>query len=89
MHLVKTFGIEIKPLKAMHELSEIDEMVNKFISENNVKTAKCIIIINMYSILLLMNLIILSLSMNQIFLIATYLSVKKSIIEKNKPERIA
>jgi hypothetical protein len=34
---VKTFGIEIRPLKMMHELSELDETVNKFISENSIK----------------------------------------------------
>jgi hypothetical protein len=37
MFKVKTFGIEIRPLKTMHELSEIDNMVNKFLSENNIK----------------------------------------------------
>lgn len=34
---VKTFGMEIRPLKTMHELAELDATVNKFISENNVK----------------------------------------------------
>ncbi len=34
---VKTFGMEIRPLKTMHELSELDEMVNKFFAENKVK----------------------------------------------------
>jgi hypothetical protein len=34
---VKTFGIEIRPLKAMHELADLDEKVNRFITENNVK----------------------------------------------------
>jgi hypothetical protein len=34
---VKTFGMEIRPLKTMHELAELDAMVNKFISENKVK----------------------------------------------------
>ncbi len=33
---VKTFGIEIRPMKTMQELSELDEMVNSFIAENNV-----------------------------------------------------
>ena len=37
MFKVKTFGMEIRPLKTMHELSELDEMVNKFISEKDVK----------------------------------------------------
>jgi hypothetical protein len=37
MFKVKTFGIEIRPLKTMHELSELDSMVNKFISENNIR----------------------------------------------------
>ncbi len=34
---VKTFGMEIRPLRTMHELSELDEMVNKFFAENKVK----------------------------------------------------
>ena len=34
---VKTFGVEIRPLKAMKELAEIDGMVNTFISEQNIK----------------------------------------------------
>lgn len=34
---VKTFGIEIRPFKTMHELAELDEAVNRFISENSVK----------------------------------------------------
>lgn len=37
MFKVKTFGIEIRPLKTMHELSELDGIVNKFITENNIK----------------------------------------------------
>lgn len=37
MFKVKTFGIEIRPLRTMHELVELDEMTNKFISENNIK----------------------------------------------------
>lgn len=37
MFKVKTFGIEIRPLKTMHELKDLDETVNKFISDNNVK----------------------------------------------------
>ncbi|HWR88788.1 MAG TPA: hypothetical protein VN260_00885 [Dissulfurispiraceae bacterium] len=34
---VKTFGTEIRPLKTMRELSGLDEAVNAFIAENNVK----------------------------------------------------
>jgi hypothetical protein len=34
---VKTFGMEIRPLRTMHELAELDALVNKFISENGVK----------------------------------------------------
>jgi len=34
---VKTFGMEIRPLRTMHELSELDEMVNKYLAENNIK----------------------------------------------------
>jgi hypothetical protein len=34
---VKTFGMEIRPFKAMHELAELDRMVNRFISEESVK----------------------------------------------------
>ncbi len=34
---VKTFGMEIRPLRTMNELHQLDELVNKFISENNVK----------------------------------------------------
>lgn len=37
MFKVKTFGIELRPFKAMRELSELDETVNRFISENNIK----------------------------------------------------
>jgi len=37
MFKVKTFGIEIRPLKTMHELADLDEKVNRFIAENNVK----------------------------------------------------
>jgi hypothetical protein len=33
---VKTFGMEIKPLQTMHELAELDEMVNSFIAKNSV-----------------------------------------------------
>ncbi|MBI4687468.1 MAG: hypothetical protein HY756_06780 [Nitrospirae bacterium] len=34
---VKTFGTEIRPLRTMNELAQLDGLVNKFISENNVK----------------------------------------------------
>ncbi len=34
---VKSFGMEIMPLKTMKELAELDEMVNRFIAENKVK----------------------------------------------------
>ncbi|MGE5892668.1 MAG: hypothetical protein ACM34I_01285 [bacterium] len=32
MYKVKTFGMEIRPLKTMQELASLDEMVNKFIA---------------------------------------------------------
>jgi hypothetical protein len=34
---VRTFGMELKPLQTMHELAELDEMVNTFIATNNIK----------------------------------------------------
>ena len=34
---VKTFGMELKPLQTMHELSELDELVNTFIATNKIK----------------------------------------------------
>jgi len=34
---VKTFGMELKPLQTMHELSELDEIVNTFIATNKIK----------------------------------------------------
>ena len=37
MFKVKTFGVEIRPLKTMHELADLDGMVNRFVEENNVK----------------------------------------------------
>jgi hypothetical protein len=37
MFKVKTFGIEIRPLKTRHELAAIDEMVNNFIAENSIR----------------------------------------------------
>jgi len=37
MFKVKTFGMEIRPLKTMHELAALDEMVNKFLAEHSLK----------------------------------------------------
>ncbi len=37
MFKVKTFGIEIRPMKTMHELREIDGMVNEFLAKGQVK----------------------------------------------------
>jgi hypothetical protein len=37
MMKVKTFGVEIRPLQTMHELADLDNAVNTFISENKVK----------------------------------------------------
>ena len=34
---VKSFGMEIRPMKAMRELHDLDEMVNRFVAENRVK----------------------------------------------------
>ncbi len=34
---VKTFGMEIRPLKTMQELSSLDAMVNAFVAGNGVK----------------------------------------------------
>lgn len=34
---VKSFGIEIRPMKTMRELQEFDAMVNQFVAENGVK----------------------------------------------------
>lgn len=34
---VKTFGMEIRPLKTMQELAILDETVNRFITDNGVK----------------------------------------------------
>jgi hypothetical protein len=34
---VKTFGMELRPLKTMGELRELDGMVNTFISEGGLK----------------------------------------------------
>ncbi len=37
MYTVKTFGVDIRPLKTMQELAELDKTVNAFLVENNVK----------------------------------------------------
>ena len=37
MFKVKTFGMEIKPMKTMKELSELDASINTFISRNEIK----------------------------------------------------
>jgi hypothetical protein len=34
---VKSFGMEIRPLKTMHELKALDDAVNEFIVQNGVK----------------------------------------------------
>ncbi|MCM2357847.1 MAG: hypothetical protein NDI77_06840 [Geobacteraceae bacterium] len=34
---VKSFGMEIRPLKTMQELQTLDEAVNAFIAQNGVK----------------------------------------------------
>jgi hypothetical protein len=34
---VKSFGMEIRPMKTMQELRQLDEMVNSFLVGNNVK----------------------------------------------------
>ena len=34
---VKSFGMEIKPLKTMQELGELDALVNRFVAEQGVK----------------------------------------------------
>lgn len=34
---VKSFGMEIRPLKTMQELHGLDEMVNRFVAESGVK----------------------------------------------------
>jgi hypothetical protein len=34
---VKTFGMELKPLQTMHELAELDELVNTFIAAQKIK----------------------------------------------------
>jgi predicted ATP-grasp superfamily ATP-dependent carboligase len=37
MYKVKSFGSEVKPMKTMQELAEIDAKVEQFLSENDVK----------------------------------------------------
>ncbi len=37
MYKVKSFGTEVKPMKTMQELADIDATVEKFLSENDVK----------------------------------------------------
>lgn len=37
MYSVRTFGIEIRPLRAMQELAELDRTVNAFLAEGSVK----------------------------------------------------
>ena len=34
---VKSFGMEIRPLKTMQELSQLDARVNRFVAESGVK----------------------------------------------------
>jgi len=34
---VRTFGMEIRPLKTMQELHQLDAQVNRFAEENNIK----------------------------------------------------
>jgi hypothetical protein len=34
---VKSFGMEIRPMKTMQELQQLDEMVNSFVAANHVK----------------------------------------------------
>lgn len=34
---VKTFGMELKPLQTMHELAELDEIVNTFITTGGIR----------------------------------------------------
>jgi hypothetical protein len=37
MFKVKTFGMEIRPLKTMHELADLDGMVNNFLAGEEVR----------------------------------------------------
>ncbi len=34
---VKSFGMEIRPLKTMQELATLDDLVNRFIADNGIK----------------------------------------------------
>jgi len=34
---VRSFGMEIRPMKTMQELRQLDEQVNRFVAENGVK----------------------------------------------------
>jgi hypothetical protein len=34
---VKTFGEPLQPFKAQRELSELDDRINRFIADNNIK----------------------------------------------------
>ena len=34
---IKSFGMEIRPLKTMQELKQLDNVVNEFIAENGIK----------------------------------------------------
>lgn len=34
---VKSFGMEIRPLKTMQELHELDEVVNRFVADSGAK----------------------------------------------------
>lgn len=36
MFKVKTFGMDIRPLKTMHELADLDEMVNNFLAGEDI-----------------------------------------------------
>jgi hypothetical protein len=36
MFKVKTFGMEIRPLKTMHELAALDEVVNNFLAGEDI-----------------------------------------------------
>jgi hypothetical protein len=34
---VKSFGMELRPLKTMRELDALDDLVNRFVADNGVK----------------------------------------------------
>ncbi len=34
---VKSFGMEIRPMKTMQELHELDTLVNRFVADNGIK----------------------------------------------------